>query len=114
MIVKSFIGGTDYDDQGSHIVTIPAEEMNSSLNIAIKPDNVVEDNENFHLFIDVKSLPDSVRLGSPNTTTVIIMDDDSKLLLGLYFVDVIQKSKLSINYVFFSGKSKGTVCSFLA
>ena len=47
----------------------------------MKSDDIVEENERFILIIDAPSLPDNVRLGSLNTTTVTIVDDDSKSLV---------------------------------
>ena len=43
-------------------------------------DNVLEENEEFILTILAESLPNDIRLGNPNKSTVTIVDDDSKWL----------------------------------
>ena len=122
------IGNVDYDLGEQRIVKIPKGETIIPLNISIKPDDIVEENESFNLSIDVSSLPDDIRLGSPNITTVTIVDDDSKSLVWLYSVDVLLRVydiekflfimytlgiteiyKISRNYVMCSVKSKVTI-----
>ena len=75
------IGNVDYDLGEQRIVKIPKGEIIIPLNISIKPDDIVEENESFNLSIDVSSLPDDIRLGSPNITTVTIVDNDCKSLV---------------------------------
>ena len=68
--------------------------MSVTFDVTIKPDDIVEEKENFNLIIDAQTLPGNTRLGSPSTTTVTIVDDDSMLLTSLYSVDVFQISAI--------------------
>ena len=76
-----FLGNVDYDLGEQSNVKISAGVNIIPLNISIKSDNLLEKNETFNLIINVSSLPDNVRLGSPNITTVTIVDVDSKSLV---------------------------------
>ena len=48
------------------------------LKLAIKNDNIAENNESFSLVIDSDTLPDGVTLGDHDTTVVTIINDDGK------------------------------------
>ena len=52
-------------------------------NILIIDDNILEGNENFNLIILAESLPNDIRLGDANMSTVTIVDDDSESLVLL-------------------------------
>lgn len=70
-------GGVDYLS-GPYNVTFAAWQFTASFVIPLLDDHIVEDNEDFTLHIDQKSLPDCVSVGNPNQAIVIIIDDDSK------------------------------------
>ena len=70
-------GGVDYSS-GLYNVTIPAGQISVPFNVSINDDNVFEENEEFLLTIDQFSSPNSVIIGSPNVTVVIISDSDGK------------------------------------
>jgi len=72
------IGSVDYGPRGPYNVILPAGRTRVSFDISIFDDNVLEENENFILTILAESLPSDIRLGDPDRTTVIIVDDDSK------------------------------------
>ena len=72
------IGGVDYGPRGPYNVTIPAGRTTVSFDVLILDDNVLEENEEFILTILAESLPNDIRLGNPNKSTVTIVDDDSK------------------------------------
>ena len=57
---------------------IPAGERNSSFEISIIDDKILENDESFDLNINTNTLSDGITLGSPDTATVIITNDDSK------------------------------------
>ena len=65
---------------GPYTVTIPAGQTTATFNIPINNDMILESDEDFKLNIDESSLPGSVRLGTPDEATVIIMDNDRKYL----------------------------------
>ena len=67
----------DYNS-GPYTVIFPARTTTASFNVPINNDMISEGDEDFKLNIDEASLPGSVRLGTPDEATVIIMDDDSK------------------------------------
>ena len=46
-------------------------------------DNILEGDENFNLIILAESLPNDIRLGDANMSTVTIVDDDSESLVLL-------------------------------
>ena len=77
VISNDHIGGDDYTIEAS-LVMIPAGETNGSFEISIIDDKMVESDESFDLNINTNTLPDGITLGSPDTTTVIITNDDSK------------------------------------
>ena len=57
---------------------IHAGETSGSYEIPISADNMSENDELFHLTIDINALPDGIILGSPDSATVTIRNDDSK------------------------------------
>ena len=57
---------------------IPAGERNGSFEISIIDDKMLESDELFDLNINTNTLPDGIIVGSPDTATVIITNDDSK------------------------------------
>ena len=57
---------------------IPAGETNGSFEISIINDTMVESDESFDLNINTNRLPDGITVGSLDTATVIITNDDSK------------------------------------
>ena len=65
---------------GPYTVTFPAGMTSVPFDIAINDDMIFEGNEDFILTIDPASLPTdvSVTVGSPNQTTVTIVDNDGK------------------------------------
>ena len=77
-VLVTFVGGIDYDP-GPYNVTIPAGATSVLFNVLVTTDSIVELDEEFELTIDDTSLPDMVTTAEP-TTTVIIVDNDSKLL----------------------------------
>ena len=60
------------------LVMIPARETNGSFEISIINDTMVENDKSFDLNINTNTLPDDITLGSPDTATVMITNDDSK------------------------------------
>ena len=75
-------GGVDYNS-GPYSVTFPAGVIRASFNVTIINDNVLEDNEIFHLIVDSSSLPNSVAHGEINQVTVNIVNVGG---LGMYTV----------------------------
>lgn len=73
------IGGVDYYI-ATYNVTIPAGETRVPLIILISDDDAVEGNEAFGLSIDAITLPSGAKRVSPYSFTVVIWDDDCKLL----------------------------------
>ena len=58
---------------------IPAGVMEHCTNIAITDDSIgLEGDELFSVAFDLSQLPDGMELGPVNTSTVRIIDDDSK------------------------------------
>ena len=76
---NDFTGGDDYN-VGPYSVIIPAGETSGSFEISIIDDQMLENNESFDLNIDINTLPDDVTLGSPDSATMIIINDDSKYI----------------------------------
>ena len=76
-------GGVDYDS-GPYTVTFPAGVTIVSFDVPINDDNILEDNENFNLYIaNIATLFISrVFSGDLNQSTVTIMDTDSKSRCG--------------------------------
>lgn len=71
----NLIGTEDYDS-GPYAVTIPANMTIVPIDVAINNDNIYENNEEFYVIIDSKSLPVNIIVGTPNQTTVTIVDND--------------------------------------
>ena len=69
--------GNDYD-HGPYTVTIGAGENNVTFSVSITDDDIREEAEKFNLIIDESSLPSDVTSSDPKTTSVTIMDNDSK------------------------------------
>ena len=65
---------------GPYTVMFPAGQTTATFNIPINNDMILESDEDFKLNIDESSLPGSVRLGTPDEATVIIMDNERKYL----------------------------------
>ena len=63
---------------GPYTVIIPAGQTTATFNIPITDDMILEIDEDFMLTIDGPSLPTGVTRGTPNVTTVTIVDDDRK------------------------------------
>jgi len=72
-------GGVDYDS-GPYTVTFSSGQTRAPFVVPINDDNILEGDENFTVAIVGNALPDVVTRGSPASTTVIIVDDDGKLL----------------------------------
>ena len=70
-------GGVDYDTVENSVV-ITAGQTTASLNIPVKDDKILEDNEEFKVSIRRFSLIGRVVLGNLDEATVIIMNDDGK------------------------------------
>jgi len=66
---------------GPYNVVFPAGQTSALLNVTIHDDSTLESNENFTLIIDPSLLPGIVNLGDPNHTTIIIVDDNSKIII---------------------------------
>lgn len=73
--------GQDYDNSGSHVnITIPATVTSVPFDITIFDNYVLEANETFTLTISTSTVSsNNVTIGDISQTTVIILDDDSKL-----------------------------------
>ena len=56
-----------------------------SLNVTIINDVLLENNETFQLSINSSSLPNRVTVDNPSVATVTIVDNDSKLILFVYY-----------------------------
>ena len=69
--------GYDYI-QGRYSARIPRGQTSVSVNVRIIDDNKVEGNETFNLVIYSSSLPYYITAGSIDSTTVTIVDDESK------------------------------------
>ena len=69
------IGGVDYVS-GTYPVMITAGQTTASINIPVKDDNILEDDEEFKVSIRRFSLTGRVVLGDLDEATVVIMDDD--------------------------------------
>ena len=67
----------DYN-AGPYTVTISAGKNYVTFSVPITDDNIREESEKFNFIIDESSLPNGVTSSNPKTTTVTIMDDDSK------------------------------------
>ena len=81
LYIRTYIkitGDIDYDAISYYYVTIPAGVTSRSFNYRIYNDDSIEGYETFYLYIYSSSLPDNVRLGNIDRTTVTIVDDDSE------------------------------------
>ena len=74
------LGNVDYYP-GPYSVTFPAGETRASFNVLIADDNIVEKNEVFTLYINADTLPSGGVRINPYSFSIIIEDDDSKLLI---------------------------------
>ena len=74
---KDYIGGSDYV-AGPYPIMIPAGGTTGSYEISVVVDNMLESEELFQLTIDTNTLPHGIILGSPDSATVTIRNDDSK------------------------------------
>jgi len=81
-------GGGDYT-AGPYNVTFPAGQINVSLDITINNDNILEGNETFTIEIDSPSLPTGVTVGGTSQATVVIDNDDCKLICA-FLVHLVQ------------------------
>ena len=63
---------------GPYSVTIPAGFTETSYDIIISDDDVLEENETFYLFIYPSTLPRGVTVGDINQAGITIINDDSK------------------------------------
>lgn len=71
------IGGSDYIS-GPYSVIFPAGAINSSFDVQIVKDDILERNESFTLGIVNSSLPNRITASNPSQATVIITNDDSE------------------------------------
>ena len=69
----------DYDS-GPYTATFPPGVTTTTFNVSINDDNILEYNENFTLTFNSCSLPDGVYPGYPKEATVIIVDNDCKIM----------------------------------
>ena len=80
----AYVGGYNrrYDyNYGAKYVRIPAGATNASFFVTIYDDDIIESNETFRLTVSPQSLPHYVHYGSINSTTVTIVDEQSKQLM---------------------------------
>ena len=68
--------GEDYIS-GPYTVVIPAEMTSVTYTIMIMDDSTLENNEQFSIAIDPRTLPIQVTTIDPRQVTVTIMDDES-------------------------------------
>ena len=68
---------------GEYSVRIPPSTTFQVMNISICDDIVLERNETFSFTIVSNSHPDNVTNGSPDSVTIIIVDNDRKFLFSL-------------------------------
>ena len=61
-------------------VVFPAGQTEASFKVAIVKDDTFEPSESFRVMIMPVSVPYSVQLGTPQSSAVVIIDDDSKLI----------------------------------
>ena len=76
-VYHNITGGDDYNS-GPYDITFTAGTTSSSFTITIEDDNTFEDNESF--VVTITSLPSIITAGSPDQTTVTIVDDESNEL----------------------------------
>ena len=77
VLIIFIIVDNDYN-AGLYTVTIGAGVYGVTFSISITDDDIYEDSEMFSLTIDGSSLPNDITSGVPITTTVTILDNDSK------------------------------------
>ena len=71
--------GTENDyTTGPYSVTISAGMTNTSYNISITNDNLLEESETFYIFLNPTFLPSGVVVGDINQAAVTIINDDGK------------------------------------
>ena len=63
---------------GPYNIRVPAGLTNVSYDILINNDNLLEDDENFYLFINPSLLPSGVAVSYDNQVMVTIINDDGK------------------------------------
>ena len=73
-------GGVDYSS-GPYTATFSPGVTCVSCDVLITNDNVLEDNEEFNLFIDSTMLSTGVTVSNPGQATVTIFDDDGNNLI---------------------------------
>ena len=67
----------DYNS-GPYTVQFNVGVTNSSFNVMITDDNILENDETFNLNINTSSLPNAVTVGAPDQATVTIPANDGK------------------------------------
>ena len=81
-MVHNFLDGEDFIG-GEFRVSFPATVDEACAHIPVLDDNTtLEGTEIFLVVFDTLELPDGVLIGSINTTTVSIIDDDSELIIA--------------------------------
>ena len=73
----------DYNS-GPYTVQFNVGVTNSSFNVMINNDNVLENDETFNLNINTSSLPSGVAIVSPDQATVTIPANDGKCKLRIF------------------------------
>ena len=71
--------GNDYS-AGPYSVTISAGLIETSYDIHITNDDLLEENETFYLFINPSILPRDVIVGDINQAEITIINDDGKVI----------------------------------
>ena len=75
----SFSAPSDYSGSTNQRIVIPANTQTFDISIPIESDNTLESNEQFRVQLALAAdTPSRVTTGSPNPTTVEILDDDCK------------------------------------
>ena len=80
-----YIGGIDYDS-GPYNFTFLAGITDTSFDVLLINDKILEDNETFVLAINQFSLPNNITIHNISQTTVTILDDDCK-----YYIHFMMK-----------------------
>ena len=79
MMACNIAGGPRSDYlRGPYFITIPAGVTTYSFSVIIREDDIIESNERFRL--EITSLSNNVHSGSFRSTTVTIVDGQSKKL----------------------------------
>ena len=70
----------------------------ASFNVSIIDDNILENNEHIHIEIIISSLSCTVSISNPGQATIIIVDNDSKIIIHvcIYVVYVTFTAKLHL------------------